>query len=583
MRSRFLATVATILISGQALAYDATKAPRYASPDMFRPNVDRLIINGPGSTGPADAFSVTPSGGTETRNLSGWLGDLSGALAYVPTISGKITLAQWLDTPALPQWFGAKCDGTTDDTAALQAWLNALGPNLRGAMRPGKCRFTLALQFPKVQNLSIVGSGGHVSTFWYDGPNTTADIITIGDTTTTTLQLSQWNLSGFRVASNTKMSGGSALRMHGLVRSILRDLVADGQDGNGNLYHGLWFDQVDQVVLSQFEARGSADALRLNGTVGVGAKANLFLHQGKIASSGVGLHIGGGFGGLYVDQSDIIANGTNFLIDHSIAAEGNREIMISGNVSFDSAKDASSASIIVDDSLAANSMLIFTGTWNTTGPGHGVWVKSWTGSDLIYTGGTIGAFTDNVRVEDPTARVTIGGGTAVRAARSWGVNPTVPGHSVAVGGARFIGNAGNINPANPSGTYLDGTYMRTLDSMSATFRLDPAAYWQLLNGMNPLMSYDANDYTMYDRSSDNLDTIIGGTRITRLGAAGLSISKSIYVDGAAFMNAGMQVTGISYLNGGIQVNGASGITATKAAGSCTFTITSGLITAVSGC
>ncbi|MGU3467607.1 hypothetical protein ACLBXO_22425 [Methylobacterium sp. C33D] len=55
MPSRFLARILTafaaLLIAAPAVAYDASKAPRYASPDMYRPNVDTVIVQGGASTG----------------------------------------------------------------------------------------------------------------------------------------------------------------------------------------------------------------------------------------------------------------------------------------------------------------------------------------------------------------------------------------------------------------------------------------------------------------------------------------------------------------------------------------------------
>jgi hypothetical protein len=115
MRSRLLARVLTafaaLLIAAPAVAYDATKAARYASPDMYRPNVDRLIINGSGitCTNPAgcdgSGLSVTPPGGTVSMLLSTVLGNVRSA-----------------------ESFNAKGDGTTDDTAAfaaISAWMGA--------------------------------------------------------------------------------------------------------------------------------------------------------------------------------------------------------------------------------------------------------------------------------------------------------------------------------------------------------------------------------------------------------------------------------------------------------------------------
>lgn len=159
MRFRTTAAAFLTLLSSHALAYDATKASRYASPDMYRPNVDRLIINGAGSTGPIDGMSATPAGGSETRTIAGWLGDVTGALAYVPTLSAKLTLAKWLDVPARPQWWGAACDGATIDTTALQSAVTgsaSAGLRLRVT---GTC-VTARLNVPSAAQIDAVQSGG---------------------------------------------------------------------------------------------------------------------------------------------------------------------------------------------------------------------------------------------------------------------------------------------------------------------------------------------------------------------------------------------------------------------------------------
>ncbi|WP_020094962.1 hypothetical protein [Methylobacterium sp. 285MFTsu5.1] len=79
---RFRTTLAAFLtlLSSHALAYDATKASRYASPDMYRPNVDRIILNGPGSTGDVSGMSVTPNASAPAQSLSRML--------YAPTFGG---------------------------------------------------------------------------------------------------------------------------------------------------------------------------------------------------------------------------------------------------------------------------------------------------------------------------------------------------------------------------------------------------------------------------------------------------------------------------------------------------------------
>ena len=120
---------------------------------------DSVQIQGPGSTGPVDGMTVTPAGGAETRALSGWLGDLSGALAYVPTLNAKLQIATWLDVPARPQWWGAKCDGVTVDTAAMRAAVagsTAAGLRLRVS---GTC-LTETIDFPSKAQIDAVQAGG---------------------------------------------------------------------------------------------------------------------------------------------------------------------------------------------------------------------------------------------------------------------------------------------------------------------------------------------------------------------------------------------------------------------------------------
>ncbi|XYD07419.1 hypothetical protein R1A27_20125 [Methylobacterium sp. NMS12] len=63
MRLRTLIVAYTALCSGQALAYDASKATTYVSPDMNNAQANSITLHGPGSKGPVDLMSVTlPSG-----------------------------------------------------------------------------------------------------------------------------------------------------------------------------------------------------------------------------------------------------------------------------------------------------------------------------------------------------------------------------------------------------------------------------------------------------------------------------------------------------------------------------------------
>ncbi|SFV07905.1 hypothetical protein [Methylobacterium sp. UNCCL125] len=73
----------------QAAAYDPAQAPRYNSPDLYRPNLDGVILRGDSSRGNVSGTSVVPS-----------LGALDGTLARVVAwLSGVSTVADLRGSP----------------------------------------------------------------------------------------------------------------------------------------------------------------------------------------------------------------------------------------------------------------------------------------------------------------------------------------------------------------------------------------------------------------------------------------------------------------------------------------------------
>lgn len=314
--------------------------------------------------------------------------------------------------------FGAKCDGKSDDTAAIQAWLGALGPQTRAVAPPGDCRFRVPLVID-AESYALSGSGPYATVFRYVGKATDVDLLTIkhGDG-----EVRNISLSNFKIVSDTMMTGGAAIHFRKLVRSTISDVVAGGQDSNGYLWDGFWFDQVDSVYMSQFEARGRADCVRVNGSLGGGPKADLGLIQAKIGGCRIGIHVAGGFGGLYVDQADVIGNDRNLLIDNSAVREGNREIFLGSTSTLDTSKDDS---IFVDDPLANDGTLDVAG-WVASGGGSGVHIKSWNGK-LNLRGSELFNFKgDGARIDDSRTYVRISGGLAIRGNQGFGINATVP-------------------------------------------------------------------------------------------------------------------------------------------------------------
>ena len=330
--------------------------------------------------------------------------------------------------------FGAACDGVTDDTVKIQNWLNAISDLDKGTVPPGLCVFTSPLT-KNGQGYSIVGSGSYATIFQYKGVNTTSDLLLI---TNSSGEAKNIVISGIKIISATTMTNGAAFHFRDFVRSNLYDIIAGGQDNPGTLFHGFWFDRVDSVYVNQMEANAQGDCVRVNGGVGPSAKADLGLAQGKIGGCGVGIHVGGAFGGLFVDQMDIISNKTNLLIDNALAAEGNREIMMGSTSVLDSA--TLNDSVYINDIYSGGGSITL-GGWIATGPKNGVNIVKWSGGTVNLNGNQLFNFTnDGVRVSDNTTIVKIDTGLAIRNNGGYGVNATVVTNNI-YPGSRPISNS----------------------------------------------------------------------------------------------------------------------------------------------
>jgi len=302
-------------------------------------------------------------------------------------ISLWITTPLWAANPDTPQAHGAVCDGVADDTSALAAWAAAATTGAALYIPHGTCTTRAAIVFPSVSRISLVGDGSGASRILYTGTNTSNSIVIIGPGGVNCV--TQWTIRGISILSNTAMTGGAGLLFNGLCRSDITDIIADGQDGNGNLYIGAWFNGVDRINLRGFDLRGQADALRVNGVTN-GPQADLLIMQGKLSLSAQGLHVAGGFGGLIVDQTDIISNNTEVLIDTSLTGTSNRELMFGPGAALDITSGGAGVGLSLLDP-GSNSSLYLTGTWVASSQGGDCIslasaVSSW---DINIVGGTI--------------------------------------------------------------------------------------------------------------------------------------------------------------------------------------------------
>jgi hypothetical protein len=338
--------------------------------------------------------------------------------------------------------FGAVGDGVADDTLAIANWLAFIRTNSRiGFVPEGTYRFTSAINAGIGSNWGIAGAGSGSVIFLYAGANTTNDIMTFGDGVA---ELVNVRLSGFKLRSNTVMTAGIGLHMRRLCRSSVHDVVPDGQDGNGRLWHGIRFNGADQVHYSNFETRAQRDGLQINGTVGSGPKAGLFLDDYKINTSDVGVRVGGAFGGVYFGKGDIIAVGDGVIIDTSLAAEANREVFFSDQQSIDS---ASRCGVIIDQATPGGLWVNFPAKmWIASTGSHGIWIKNAPGARIAIDAYLYLIGGDGVRLDDAAATVTVNG--VFTNVTGFGVNPTVATTALLYGAdLTFLGVSSPVNEA----------------------------------------------------------------------------------------------------------------------------------------
>ena len=145
--------------------------------------------------------------------------------------------------------FGAKGDGITDDTQALQNWLNALSSKVSGFIPSGNYIFKQTLYKP---DATVITGCGSSSMLTYAGTATHIDLLDFGVSSKNT---DKWVLQNFLVTSDTKMTSGYAMRFRRFSDTFIDKVIVEGMDLHKfNLYHGYFFDGCHEVWLSHFQA-----------------------------------------------------------------------------------------------------------------------------------------------------------------------------------------------------------------------------------------------------------------------------------------------------------------------------------------
>ena len=197
------------------------------------------------------------------------------------------------------------------------------------------------------------------------------------------------------------------------------------------------------VTYNTFQCRAQKDGLQVNGSVGIGPKANLFLSGYKIALCDVGIRVGGAFGGLFIGEGDTIANGDGVVIDTTLSAEANREVMFGPLVAIDS---CSRAGVIIDQTLSSQLWVNFSGKmWIASAGSHGIWVKNAAGAKINIDAYIYNISGDGIRLDDATAFVSVNSFfNGITTAGTYAINPTLATSLLSLGTECRFENVGSV-------------------------------------------------------------------------------------------------------------------------------------------
>ena len=416
---------------------------------------------------PVGAGTIAPSALTSGALPSGVLLPpiAAGSVLGVPAQATGQTIPTALRRPTFyVQDFGAKCDNSTDDTSALASAFAAAEATRFSSviLPPGVCRFSSTLNFPTNYS-SVRGAGKYTTVLFYTGATTTADLVDIFGTSISVLGVSS-TYSGFSVQSASAMTGGAGINIKWMVEVWLDDFATGGfYDATNNLYNGTIVQSSGEIRLSNFEASKLAnDGIEVfGGGVGAPPQYDVNMHHFEIQSDGnAGVHMGGGWDGMNLDEGTLVSNGTNILIDTALSSFGNQEAIFGPRVYLNLAEANGTNigdNIVINDSLASPTnycSVTFNGVIADSVHENGINVVHWPACLLsIAATDIVNNAKSGIYVQDTSTIVNVSNVTQIYGNTRYGIegsSATSNVHSLASLASNTLGSYSNI--LNPQST-----------------------------------------------------------------------------------------------------------------------------------
>lgn len=527
------------------------------------------IVSGEGRGG--DFYTVAIAGTTEIDEEDDWaVGDQiifkDGAWTKFKSVTSSVLFT------TLEEHGGKANDPDFDNAvaiAAAEAWIEArmvAEPGLRGVLQFRGC---VDYYFKNTIGMKRTGGvwQGNRTRLIYNGTSTTRDLVAFGhynggESLTGKPQTRDVWIDGFQIMSATKMTAGWAVRTRSCIESNF-NFELQTQHGyyalGHNLWNGVWNEWSSTVryVATTWVAQNVVAAV--NGAPGLdGGKSDIWIDVGKIAGGLLGLHIGGGFGGIWcATGTTFISNKKHVLINQGLTPENNREVMFKGTT-FDYTavnNGTQPGDVGIDVADASEVFIDITDCWIAGAHGAHMIVRAASSAFINCSGNrwfygkahpTDGDLLGHAIVTDSaTARIFVDGGQA-NAFPGIVFRSRVANHNL---------NFADVHVWNsPAGVY-DVNFVSTVDT---TFRAVSGATWTRSgwfdnnvligpsvdqnfylrrSGVNPIVNFDTDDYLEYNKAANRLDVSIAGNKPLRVSSGGVSFSADspflypIFVEG----------------------------------------------------
>lgn len=257
-------------------------------------------------------------------------GPINAAIHQIFSGAGTIAGTPKVDA-FYPQWWGAKGDGVTDDKTAIQATI-ATAQTAGGGivfLSPGTYIIGSTLTIT-ASNIRLMGAGtGSIIKCNF----ATENVIYAGRVLLTDQVVQNISFKDFAITSSVAKTSGAAIFCEHAERYVIEGVKAAPAESNFNLYDGFYFRYFDNCLVSNAVVNCSHYGITMQGKSDQSWGANLFINDGsKISTNNItnsyGVYIGGGCGGVSIEETDIINCMYGIWMDNVLATINNREIFL---------------------------------------------------------------------------------------------------------------------------------------------------------------------------------------------------------------------------------------------------------------